>query len=314
MNADAFRHLYEYHFTENRATWDKYVSRLTDEQFMQPLSYSRGSVRNQLVHMMSADNDWFSPLRGEGNPGPLDPATFTDRAQIRAFWDMVELRMREYLGHLTDEMLFTKPFPEGEDKDLLLWQVLVHVVNHGTDHRAQVLRLLNDLGVQTVSQDYIFYVYDHPQIKFTEYPGWKKRVSIEIAAPPEKVYAFLADFTRHGEWSMSVNKLEQITPGPIAVGTEFKSRETIPIEFDSFARVTALDAPVRVAWQSTDHRVFRTDWEFEIRPDGNGTHLEQQVTFFPISPMGDEILPVRQMQVEPENLQSLRRIKAILEN
>ncbi|NOK62014.1 MAG: hypothetical protein GFH23_1086650n1, partial [Chloroflexi bacterium AL-N1] len=49
---------------------------------------------------------------------------------------------------------------EGEDKDLVLWQVLLHVVNHGTDHRAQLLRLLHDLGVRTTSQDYIFYVYD----------------------------------------------------------------------------------------------------------------------------------------------------------
>ncbi len=27
---------------------------------------------------------------------------------------------------------------------------------------AQLLRLLNDLGVRTVSQDYIFHVYGHP--------------------------------------------------------------------------------------------------------------------------------------------------------
>jgi uncharacterized damage-inducible protein DinB len=50
----------------------------------------------------------------------------------------------------------------GEDKDLILWQVLLHVVNHGTDHRAQLLRLLNDLGVETTSQDYVFYMYDNP--------------------------------------------------------------------------------------------------------------------------------------------------------
>ena len=69
--------------------------------------------------------------------------------------------MRAYLATLRDEMLFKKPFPDGEDKDLILWQVLLHVVNHGTDHRAQVLRILHDLGVKTVSQDFIFYVYDH---------------------------------------------------------------------------------------------------------------------------------------------------------
>ena len=69
--------------------------------------------------------------------------------------------MRDYLAKLRDDMLFEKPFSEGEDQDLILWQVLLHVVNHGTDHRAQILRLLNDLGVKTESQDYIFYVYDN---------------------------------------------------------------------------------------------------------------------------------------------------------
>jgi uncharacterized damage-inducible protein DinB len=71
--------------------------------------------------------------------------------------------MRDYLAALRDEMLFDKPIEEpNEDQDLIVWQVLLHVVNHGTDHRAQLLRLLNDLGVKTTSQDYIFYVYDNP--------------------------------------------------------------------------------------------------------------------------------------------------------
>jgi uncharacterized damage-inducible protein DinB len=81
-----------------------------------------------------------------------------DRESIRAHWDNVEQNMRNYLAELRDDMLFDKPLG-GEDKDLILWQVLLHVVNHGTDHRAQLLRLLHDLGVKTTSQDLIFYVY-----------------------------------------------------------------------------------------------------------------------------------------------------------
>ena len=69
--------------------------------------------------------------------------------------------MRDYLAKLRDDMLFEKPFAEREDKDLILWQVLLHVANQGTGHRSQLLRLLNDLGAKTVSQDYIFYVYEH---------------------------------------------------------------------------------------------------------------------------------------------------------
>ena len=162
MNAQAFRHFYEYHFTENRQVWDTYVSQLSHEQFAQPVGYSHGSVRDQIVHLVSVDDIWFSELQGVEPSEPLAPATFDDRNNIRAYWDRVEQRMRDYLAALRDDMLFDTPIKEpDEDKDLIVWQVLLHVVNHGTDHRAQVLRLLNDLGVKTTSQDYIFYVYDH---------------------------------------------------------------------------------------------------------------------------------------------------------
>ncbi len=161
MNADAFRHFYDYHFAENHKLWDRYVTQLSPEQFTQDVDYSHGSVRDQIVHLVSVDDTWFSGLRGVEIPEPLNPADFADRESIRLHWDNVERQMRHYLASLEDDMLEDRPL-EGEDKDLLLWQVLLHVVNHGTDHRAQILRLLNDLGVKTVYQDYIFYTYDNP--------------------------------------------------------------------------------------------------------------------------------------------------------
>ena len=170
MNADAFRHLFDYHFNENRTVWDKYVTQLSDEQFTQDVGYSHGSVRNQIVHLMNVDEAWFTGLRDvEFVEGP-DPASLVERDSIRSQWDVVEQHMRDYLSKLRDEMLLKKPFAEGEDKDLILWQVLIQVANHGTDHRAQLLRLLNDLGVKTVSQDYIFYAYDHP-VEATKAPS-----------------------------------------------------------------------------------------------------------------------------------------------
>jgi uncharacterized damage-inducible protein DinB len=162
MNADAFRHLYNYHFSENRKIWNYFITNLPQEQFIQNVNYSMGSVRNQLVHLMSVDDTWFSGLRGIEIPDALNPANFDDRNVIRAYWDKVEQNMRDYLAALRDDMLFEKPSAEGEDKDLILWQVLLHVVNHGTDHRAQILRLLSDLGIRTPPQDYIFYVLDNP--------------------------------------------------------------------------------------------------------------------------------------------------------
>jgi len=162
MNANAFRHFYNYHFSENRIVWD-HVALLTFEQFTQKIDYSRGSVREQLVHLLDAEDMWFSELRGTQPLEPLpETVTADDRDAIRAHWDKVEENIRAYLAQLQDDMLFTKPIKEPEeDQVLFAWQVLLHVANHATDHRAQLLRALHDLGVDTKSQDYIFYVYDN---------------------------------------------------------------------------------------------------------------------------------------------------------
>lgn len=161
MNADAFRHFYNYHFAENRKLWDRVLS-LSHEQFIQPVSYSRGSVREQVVHLIDAEDMWFSELMSANPSEPIPTTDSDDRAFIRAHWDGVEQRIRGYLAGLQDDMLFTRPITDPEEDNVLFaWQVLLHVANHGTDHRAQLLRLLNDLGVETTSQDYIFYVYEN---------------------------------------------------------------------------------------------------------------------------------------------------------
>jgi len=161
MNAYSFRHFYDYHFAENRKLWN-YVTSLSFEQFTQPVNYSHGSVRDQIVHLIEAEDMWFSELRSANPLESLSPANSDDRDVIRAYWDSVEQNIRAYLAELQDDMLFTRPIKDPEeDKDLFVWQVLLHVANHATDHRAQLLRVLHDLGVETTYQDYIFYVYGH---------------------------------------------------------------------------------------------------------------------------------------------------------
>lgn len=153
MTADDFRHLYEYHFTLNRRLWEQCIVPLDNEQFKRKLDYSVGSVRNQMVHLMNIDQRWFCALRQVEVPGLLNPVYFPDRDKIRQRWDAVEAEMRGYLDRLQDADLH-QPF----DQHMQVWQVLFHVLNHGTDHRAQTLAMLNALGVKTWPQDYVFFV------------------------------------------------------------------------------------------------------------------------------------------------------------
>jgi uncharacterized damage-inducible protein DinB len=155
MNAEGFRQLYEYHFAANRRLWEHFIAPLTADQFRQKLPYSLGSVRNQVVHMLNIDDRWFCGLRGVEVPGILNPVYFGTAAKVRARWDTVEEGMRGYLERL-DELELARQFDK--ESNVYVWQVLFHVLNHGTDHRAQALSMLAQLGVEGFSQDYYLYL------------------------------------------------------------------------------------------------------------------------------------------------------------
>jgi uncharacterized damage-inducible protein DinB len=148
------RQLYDYHFTLNHRVWNHSVMALTDDQYLQPAAYSVGSVRNQMVHMMNIEDRWFSGLRGVEIPWVIDVESYDTRARLRPVWDQVEANIQGYLDQLTDDDL-TRDYDDGTFQ---IWQILLHVINHGTDHRAQSFVLLNNLGAPTFPQDYAFVV------------------------------------------------------------------------------------------------------------------------------------------------------------
>lgn len=153
MNPDHFRQLYEYHFTANHLMWKQCILSLTADQFRRQLPYSLGSVRNQVVHMMNMEDRWFCGLRGVEVPGILNPVYFSTVAKVRERWDAIESDMRAYLIRL-DAAELARPF----DERAAVWQVLFHVLNHGTDHRAQTMAMLAQLGTEGFPQDYYLHL------------------------------------------------------------------------------------------------------------------------------------------------------------
>ena len=154
MKADQIRNLYEYHFALNRKVWDEAVSQLSDDQFVQDMGYSVGSVRNQIVHMIDTDLRWFSGLIGEEPPGFSNPVYFgKQRGKVLAYRQETDAMMQKILDGLDDEAV-NAPYDT-----LIAWQVLVHVVTHSIDHRAQLLAMLNQFGVETFAQDYALYLF-----------------------------------------------------------------------------------------------------------------------------------------------------------
>ena len=143
---------------------------------------------------------------------------------------------------------------------------------------------------------------------------WENAVSVDIAAPIEDVYGYLADFRRHAEWSYGVAEVEPSASANAGVGSEFKASETAPFKLTTFSRITALEPPSRIAWDASDGRHMSVQWSFELRPMDGATRLVERSRWQPTSLLGTIMLNLmRKRQVPKENRQSLERIKAILE-
>jgi uncharacterized damage-inducible protein DinB len=166
MNSDYFRRLYDYNFWAHQRVW-ACVLELTDEQFSRPHNYSIGSMHAQLVHTMGAEWLWLERLHGTSHNALPTPAEFPTRDSIRTQWDKIESDWRTYLNTLNESQLTQKIDYQnlsGKQFSTPLFEILMHVANHGTDQRAQMLALLHHLGANTVEQDVIVYVREKPTL------------------------------------------------------------------------------------------------------------------------------------------------------
>lgn len=125
------------------------VAALAPEQFLRGLGNSFGSVRDTVAHLYGADEVWLERWTG-GSPTGLPPAErFPDLAALRAAWAKLDPRLRGFVAGLDAEALarsLTYQAFNGQRATVPYWQMLQHVINHGSYHRGQVTTLLRQLG------------------------------------------------------------------------------------------------------------------------------------------------------------------------
>ena len=141
------------------------ADRLTPEQFKASNDYGWSSFRGTLVHLMDAEYAWRNLLEDGVFVGEIDPEQFADVAAIRARWEHERPALWRYLRRLgDDDLLGTVSYEaEGELRYRLLWQCLAHLVNHGTQHRAECAALLTGFGHSPGNLDFAEYLMDTGQ-------------------------------------------------------------------------------------------------------------------------------------------------------
>ena len=162
MKPNEVKTLFNYDAWAFERLWEC-ISQLSDAQFVEEIDYSTGSIRNIVVHMMSACRNWMSRLQGTAIPPRLVFEGFDALSKTKATWNELQRECLDYVNSLNEEQLEERIHWELPARGLKLsnlrWEILLHVANHGTDHRAQILAILHHhFHVKTVEQDLIIYL------------------------------------------------------------------------------------------------------------------------------------------------------------
>lgn len=148
MTADRFREHLQYNEWAGKRIVEA-AALLAPEEFNRDFGTAHSSVSGTLGHLFSTDRLWLARLQQAPSP---DPAI---REEDRAIENMVHqwpelwAKWNVWAEGLSDAKL-EEAVPYRDMKGAAwqqpLWQLLLHIVNHGTHHRGQVAGFLRSMG------------------------------------------------------------------------------------------------------------------------------------------------------------------------
>jgi uncharacterized damage-inducible protein DinB len=124
------------------------AAQLTPEELARDFATSDKSVVGTLAHTFAADRIWISRVKGRPPARFITPED-RDLAVLQREWPSVLAEWNEYAAGMTADSaptIISYQDTKGNSYSSPLWQIVLHVVNHGTHHRGQVSGFLRAMG------------------------------------------------------------------------------------------------------------------------------------------------------------------------
>jgi carbon monoxide dehydrogenase subunit G len=99
--------------------------------------------------------------------------------------------------------------------------------------------------------------------------------NIMINRPPAEVFAELTDFATWPKWQGGLESVEQISPGPLQVGSQIRQIRQSGKPTESLIEVTRL-VPNQMLGVKSPSRPLAWDGDFTLQPVDDGTQLTLQ--------------------------------------
>jgi uncharacterized damage-inducible protein DinB len=134
------------------------TAKLSGEELSRELGNSFPSIRATLVHIVGAEWVWLSRWNGESPTALPAWLELLSNEAIRRRFEEIDAERRIYLEHLEEvglNALIRYRNLKGDPFAAPLWQLLLHLVNHSTYHRGQVVTMLRQLGHSAPATDLV---------------------------------------------------------------------------------------------------------------------------------------------------------------
>jgi uncharacterized damage-inducible protein DinB len=148
--------LYDYNSWANRRVLDA-CAPLPPAEFTRNLGSSYPTVRDTLTHIMWAEWLWLERWNGR-SPSASLLGELSGFASVRARWQEIETDLLKFVRALSPadlERVVEYKNTKGHAFSNPMWQMLQHLVNHGTYHRGQITTMLRQLGATPLATDMI---------------------------------------------------------------------------------------------------------------------------------------------------------------
>lgn len=160
MNKQDILTLYKYNQWANAKILNA-AANLSQEQFLADASYPHGGLRGTLAHALFAEWIWRNRWEGTSPTNRLKPEEFPNFESLRGRWLEEEKLLMAFVESLTDEKLnevLQYKNTRGLPLQQILWKMMAHLVNHGTQHRAEAAAMLTDFGCSPGDVDMIYFL------------------------------------------------------------------------------------------------------------------------------------------------------------
>jgi len=152
--------LYEYNYWANDRILAAAAS-ISQEQWSAPSTFPCDSLHGTLLHTLDTEFGWRMRCQYNQSTPELSAAEWSTLDVLKRRWDEEETAMRAYLAGMNDDdlsSLVRYTTDSGEKRERVLWHCLLHVVNHGTQHRSEAAALLTEYGSSPGDLDFTMFL------------------------------------------------------------------------------------------------------------------------------------------------------------